>query len=161
MRTLKLIEYVTLDGVVEDPGPSGGFKYRGWTIPYWNEEMAEAQSEELFASDALLLGRVTYEDFVAAWPLRSGDAFTDKIFQQGRFHSRRQRRIQNALKGNKALFQANGIPHRAPERHAPATGAAYRQAPAPRVPAVQARDNRSRFWRSMFTFRRLCMGLLS
>jgi len=99
MRTLKLIEYVTLDGVVEDPGPSGGFKYRGWTIPYWNEEMAEAQSKELFASDALLLGRVTYEDFVAAWPLRSGDAFTDKINSMKKFvatHNRERSLTWNA-----------------------------------------------------------------
>jgi dihydrofolate reductase len=79
MRSLKVIEYVTLDGVIEDPGPSGDFKHRGWTVPYWNDEMAAAQSKELFASDALLLGRVTYEEFVAAWPLRSGDPFTDKM----------------------------------------------------------------------------------
>src|SRR5437764_1285951 len=79
MRKLKVIEYVTLDGVMEDPGPAGDFKYRGWTLPYWNDEMAEAQSKELFSSDTLLLGRVTYDEFVAAWPLRSGDRFTDKM----------------------------------------------------------------------------------
>jgi len=79
MRKLKLIEYVTLDGVTEDPGPTGDLKHRGWTLPYWNDEMAEAQSRELFASDTLLLGRVTYDEFVAAWPLRSGDPFTDKM----------------------------------------------------------------------------------
>jgi dihydrofolate reductase len=78
-RKLKLIEYVTLDGVMEDPGPAGDFKHRGWTVPYWNDEMAEAQSSELFASDTLLLGRATYDEFVASWPLRSGDPFTDKI----------------------------------------------------------------------------------
>ena len=79
MRKLQLIEYVTLDGVVQDPGPTGNFKYRGWTVPYWNEELAAAQSQDLFASDALLLGRVTYEEFAAAWRLRSADAFTDKM----------------------------------------------------------------------------------
>src|SRR6267154_6462235 len=79
MRKLKVIEYVTLDGVMEDPGPAGDFKHRGWTIPYWNDEMAETQSKELFASATLLLGRVTYDEFVASWPLRSGDPFTDKI----------------------------------------------------------------------------------
>ena len=109
MRTLKLIEYVTLDGVVEDPGPSGGFKYRGWTIPYWNEEMAEAQSKELFASDALLLGRVTYEDFVAAWPLRSGDAFTDKINSMKKFvatHNRERSLTWNAEHLGQDLIEA-------------------------------------------------------
>ena len=49
--------YLTLDGVMDDPGPVGDFEHRGWTVPYWNEELAEAQSELLFASDALLLGR--------------------------------------------------------------------------------------------------------
>ena len=79
MRTLKLIEYLSLDGVMEDPGPAGDFPHRGWTVPYWNDEMMDAQSQELFASDTLLLGRVTYDEFVAAWPRRSGDAFTDKM----------------------------------------------------------------------------------
>src|SRR5215831_1018318 len=85
MRKLKIIEYVTLDGVIEDPGPAGDFNYRGWTVPYWNDEMAAAQSKELFASDALLLGRVTYEEFFAAWPLRSGDPFTDKMNSMKKF----------------------------------------------------------------------------
>jgi dihydrofolate reductase len=85
MRKLKIIEYLTLDGVMEDPGPAGDFKYRGWTVPYWNDELAAEQSKELFESDALLLGRVTYEEFVAAWPLRSGDPFTDKMNSMKKF----------------------------------------------------------------------------
>ena len=79
MGKIVAAEYVTLDGVMEDPGPAGEFEYRGWTLPYWNDELAEYQSQLLFASDALLLGRVTYEEFVASWPLRSGDPFTDRI----------------------------------------------------------------------------------
>ena len=105
MRKLKVIEYVTLDGVMEDPGPAGDFKYRGWTVPYWNDEMAAAQSKELFASDALLLGRVTYEAFAAAWPLRSGDPFTDKMNSMKKFvasHNSAKRLEWNAtaLKGD-------------------------------------------------------------
>jgi hypothetical protein len=72
-------EYVALDGVIEDPGPVGEFVHRGWTVPYWNDELGEYQSELLFACDALLLGRVTYQEFVAAWPSRSGDPYTDRI----------------------------------------------------------------------------------
>jgi dihydrofolate reductase len=79
MRKLKMIEYLTLDGVMEDPGPAGDFKHRGWTVPFWNDELARAQSDELFTSDALLLGRATYDAFNASWPLRSGDPFTDKM----------------------------------------------------------------------------------
>jgi len=52
-------EYLTLDGVMENPS---------WTGSYFNDELGEFQHELLFASDALLLGRVTYEGFAAAWP---------------------------------------------------------------------------------------------
>src|SRR5262249_50844041 len=84
-RKVVAAEYLSLDGVTEDPGPSGEFRYRGWTIPYWNDELAEHQSAVLFASEALLLGRVTYEEFVASWPLRSGDPFTDKMNSMPKF----------------------------------------------------------------------------
>lgn len=59
MRTLKLAVYVSLDGVVEEPS---------WTGPFWNDQLADLQAEYLFSSDALVLGRVTYEGFAAAWP---------------------------------------------------------------------------------------------
>lgn len=59
MRKLKLAMYVSLDGVVEDPS---------WTTPYWNDELSDLQAEYLYASDALVLGRVTYEGFAASWP---------------------------------------------------------------------------------------------
>jgi len=100
MRRLKIIEYMTLDGVIEDPGPTGDFKNRGWTVRYWNEELAAAQSQELFASDALLLGRVTYEEFAAAWRLRSGDPFTDKMNTMKKFvasHDATRRLEWNAI----------------------------------------------------------------
>src|SRR5262245_29733520 len=79
MRRIVAAEYLSLDGVTEDPGSTGAFEHRGWTIPYWNDEIAKFQSDGLFAGDALLLGRVTYEEFVASWPLRSGDPFTDRM----------------------------------------------------------------------------------
>jgi len=59
MRTLVVTEFVSLDGIMEDPG---------WTFTYWNDEIAKFKGEESSASDALLLGRVTYEGFAAAWP---------------------------------------------------------------------------------------------
>ena len=59
MRTVVAAEYVTLDGVMEAPACTG---------PYFNEELAKLQSDLLFGSDALLLGRVTYEGFAASWP---------------------------------------------------------------------------------------------
>ena len=59
MRKIKLAMYVSLDGVVENPA---------WTGPFWDNELAKLQYDYLFASDALLLGRVTYEGFASAWP---------------------------------------------------------------------------------------------
>jgi dihydrofolate reductase len=59
MRKLKLAMYVSLDGVVENPA---------WTGPFWNDELSDLQEAYLFSSDALVLGRVTYEGFAAAWP---------------------------------------------------------------------------------------------
>lgn len=59
MRTTKLAMYVSLDGVVENPA---------WTGPFWSEDLAAMQDAYLQSSDALLLGRVTYEGFAAAWP---------------------------------------------------------------------------------------------
>ena len=52
MRKVIVSEYVSLDGVVEEPA---------WTMPYWNDEIARFKFDELFASNALLLGRVTYQ----------------------------------------------------------------------------------------------------
>jgi dihydrofolate reductase len=58
MRKVVVSEFVTLDGVMEDPR---------WTFQFPGDHMF-TKSDELFASDALLLGRVTYEGFAAAWP---------------------------------------------------------------------------------------------
>jgi dihydrofolate reductase len=59
---------VTVDGVMTDPGGVGEIEHGGWSNPYFNDELAKYQADRLFASDALLLGRVTFEGFAAAWP---------------------------------------------------------------------------------------------
>ena len=59
MRNVVVTEFLSLDGVMEEPG---------WTFEYWNDEIAKFKGDESSASDALLLGRVTYEGFAAAWP---------------------------------------------------------------------------------------------
>jgi dihydrofolate reductase len=71
MRKLVVSEFLTLDGVMQDPGGVGEIKGGGWNIPYMNEEFGQYKFDELAASDALLLGRVTYEGFAAAWPEES------------------------------------------------------------------------------------------
>jgi dihydrofolate reductase len=105
MRRIVAAEYLSLDGVTEDPGPAGDFKYRGWTSPYWNDELSEYQSELLFASDALLLGRVTYEEFVASWPLRSGDPFTDKMNSMAKFVA--SKTLSEPLEWNSTLLKGD------------------------------------------------------
>jgi dihydrofolate reductase len=71
MRKLVESTFVTLDGVISDP--------QVWGSPYWDDEHAGYARKLLFAADALLLGRSTYEGFAQAWPLRSGDEYTDRI----------------------------------------------------------------------------------
>jgi dihydrofolate reductase len=80
MRKLVVTEYVTLDGVMEDPGGSEGTKHGGWSFQFWNQEAAKFKLDELFASDALLLGRVTYQGFAKAWPSMTDElGFADRM----------------------------------------------------------------------------------
>lgn len=80
MRKVVVTEYVSLDGVFEDPGGGEKSKYGGWSNQFWNEEAAKFKFDELFASDALLLGRVTYEGFAKAWPTMKDEAgFADRM----------------------------------------------------------------------------------
>ena len=62
------VEYVTVDGVMQDPGGVGEIEHGGWSNAYFDEELGKVQFDQLFASDALLLGRVTFDGFAAAWP---------------------------------------------------------------------------------------------
>jgi dihydrofolate reductase len=72
-------EFVSLDGVVEDPGGAEDFKYGGWSFEVSRgDEGDRFKLDEAFSSEALLLGRVTYEGFAAAWPSRDGE-FADKF----------------------------------------------------------------------------------
>src|SRR6266702_3840690 len=68
MRKVVVSEYVTLDGVMEEPGGGEKSRHGGWSFKFWNEEAAKYKFDELFAGDALLLGRVTYQGFAKAWP---------------------------------------------------------------------------------------------
>jgi dihydrofolate reductase len=68
MARVVAAEYVTVDGVMTDPGGVGEIEHGGWWNEYFDDELAKYQSEQLSASDALLLGRVTFEGFAAAWP---------------------------------------------------------------------------------------------
>jgi dihydrofolate reductase len=85
MGKIVVTEFVSLDGVMEDPGGAEGFKYGGWTFEISRgEEGDRFKLDETMASDALLLGRVTYEGFAAAWPSREGE-FADKFNQMPKY----------------------------------------------------------------------------
>ncbi len=71
MRKITLSEFISLDGVIENPM---------WTAPYWNDKIGEFKYAELFSHDALLLGRVTYQGFAEAWPGRTDEqGYSDRI----------------------------------------------------------------------------------
>jgi dihydrofolate reductase len=72
-------EFVSLDGVMEDPGGSEGTRNAGWSFEVSRgEEGDKFKLDETVGSDALLLGRKTYEGFAEAWPSRDGE-FADKF----------------------------------------------------------------------------------
>jgi dihydrofolate reductase len=79
MGRIVVTEFVSLDGVMEDPGGAEDFKYGGWTFEIERgEEGDRFKLDEALNADALLLGRKTYEGFAAAWPSREGE-FADKF----------------------------------------------------------------------------------
>jgi dihydrofolate reductase len=79
MGEIVVSQFVTLDGVMEDPGGSEEFERGGWALQFNRGEDGDRfKLDEVMETSALLLGRITYEGFAAAWPSREGD-FADKF----------------------------------------------------------------------------------
>jgi dihydrofolate reductase len=79
MGRIVVTEFVSLDGVVEAPGGGEDFKHGGWSFEINRGDEGDAfKLDETLSAEALLLGRVTYEGFAAAWPSRDGE-FADKF----------------------------------------------------------------------------------
>jgi dihydrofolate reductase len=102
-------EYVSADGRMQMEDPQGLEEERGgWTAPYWNDELAQQQREQLFVSDALLLGRVTYTSFAASWP-----SFTDEQGFAERMNSIPKyvasRTLEEPLEWNASLLQGDVV----------------------------------------------------
>ena len=85
MGRIVVTEFVSLDGVMEDPGGSENSRHGGWSFEFdRGEEGDKFKLDETLAAEALLLGRVTYEGFAAAWPSREGE-FADKFNQMPKY----------------------------------------------------------------------------
>jgi dihydrofolate reductase len=79
MGKLVVTEFVSVDGVFEDPGGAEGYEHGGWTFEYnRGDDGDKFKLDELMEAEVQLLGRVTYEGFAAAWPSREG-GFADKL----------------------------------------------------------------------------------
>jgi dihydrofolate reductase len=79
MGRIVVTEFVSLDGVMEDPGGAESFRHGGWSFEVSRgDEGNQFKLDETLSSEALLLGRATYEGFAAAWPSREGE-FADKF----------------------------------------------------------------------------------
>jgi dihydrofolate reductase len=79
-----IIEFMSLDGVVQAPGGAeedtdGGFAHGGWSHPFFDEKVGGAFDATLTGADALLFGRRTWQTMAAAWPDRAGDPFADRM----------------------------------------------------------------------------------
>jgi dihydrofolate reductase len=73
MRKIIVLSFISLDGVMQGPGgpdedTSGGFRYGGWTVPYFDEFMGGVMGEQMSQPADLLLGRKTFEIFASYWP---------------------------------------------------------------------------------------------
>ncbi len=73
MRKIIVLEFISLDGVMQAPGTpkedtSGGFKYGGWTFPYFDDFSSKVMAEQMKPPFSLLLGRTTYQIFAGYWP---------------------------------------------------------------------------------------------
>ncbi len=79
MGKLVVTEFVSVDGVFEDPGGSEDFEHGGWTFEYdRGDDGNQFKLDEVMEAEVQLLGRVTYEGFAEAWPSREGE-FADKL----------------------------------------------------------------------------------
>jgi dihydrofolate reductase len=87
MSRIVVSQFMSVDGVVEDPGGSEGFDRGGWAFQFdRGPDGDKFKLDEVMASDALLLGRVTYEGFAAAWPSRKDEAgFADKLNEMPKY----------------------------------------------------------------------------
>ena len=107
MRKIIVSEFVTLDGVMEDPGGAEKSERGGWAFQFERgPEGDKFKLDEVMQAEALLLGRVTYEGFAAAWPAMTGE-FADKMNNMPKYV------VSSTLAGpkwnNSTLIKSNAV----------------------------------------------------
>jgi dihydrofolate reductase len=107
MRRVVAAEYLSVDGRMEMDDPEGKEEeLGGWTPPYWNDELQKLQYDLLFASDALLLGRLTYEGFAASWPsIEDEQGFADRMNSLPKYVA--STTLEEPLEWNAKLLRGN------------------------------------------------------
>lgn len=106
MGKIILSEFTTLDGVMQAPGPDDEFEQAGWQIPFFDDDINAYAQEVLNESDALLLGRVTFEAFAQAWPsITDEQGFADRMNSMRKFVA--SRTLSEPLQWNGALISGD------------------------------------------------------
>ncbi len=137
MGRIVVTEFVSLDGVVEAPGGGEDFKHGGWSFEVnRGEEGDKFKLDETLSTEALLLGRVTYEGFAAAWPSRDGE-FADKLNSMPKYVI--SSTLENPEWNNTTVLK--GERHRGGRE---AQAGARRRHRRPRQPPTRASAGRSR-----------------
>ncbi len=86
MGKLVVTEFISLDGVIEDPGGAEQYRHGGWTFKFdQGDDGGKLKLGELMAADAQLLGRVTYDGFAKAWPTMEAGEFGEKMNAMPKF----------------------------------------------------------------------------
>jgi dihydrofolate reductase len=108
MGKVILSEFVTLDDVMEAPGGGEGFEQGGWQIPFFDEDINAYARGVLFESDALLLGRVTFELYAEAWPsITDDEGFADRMNSMPKFVA--SRTMTEPLAWNATLIKGDVV----------------------------------------------------
>jgi dihydrofolate reductase len=104
---LVVTEFITLDGVMEDPGGSEKSQFGGWAFRFERGSQGDKfKFDELMAADAQLLGRKTYEGFAAAWPNMKDDAgFADRFNSMPKYVASNS--LQEATWNNSTILRGN------------------------------------------------------
>jgi dihydrofolate reductase len=109
MRRVVAAEYISVDGRMEMEDPEGNEEeLGGWTAPYWDDELQKMQYDRLFASDALLLGRLTYQGFAASWPsIEDEEGFANRMNSLPKYVA--SRTLEEPLEWNATLLHGNPV----------------------------------------------------